>query len=99
LEDFEARGLIKKAGPEVTHASPVLKVRNAKKDPRFVVDLRSLSLLLEMQCRASIAVRDQMRFTKQGRWQLSTDLVEAYSQIALRQSDQAIFAFSTPFGR
>ena len=51
-----------------------------------------------MQRRASIAVKDQMRFTKQGRWQLSTDLVEAYSQIALRQSDQAIFAFSTPFG-
>jgi hypothetical protein len=67
LEDFEARGLIKKAGPEATQASPVLTVRNAKKDPRFVVDLRSLSPLLEMQCRASIAVKDQMRFTKQGR--------------------------------
>jgi len=30
FEDFEARGLIKKAGPEVTQASPVLIVRNAK---------------------------------------------------------------------
>ncbi len=68
LENFEARGLIKKAGPEVTQASPVLIVRNAKKDPRFVVDLRSLSPLLEMQCRALISVKDQMRFTKQGRW-------------------------------
>jgi hypothetical protein len=91
LADFEARGLIKKAGPEITQASPVLIVRNAKKGPRFVVDLRSLSPLLEMQCRASIAVKDQMRFTKQGRWQLSTDLVEAYSQIALRESDLHVF--------
>ena len=42
-----------KAGPKVTQDTPVLIVRNANKDPRFVLDLRSLSPLLEMQCRAS----------------------------------------------
>ena len=66
LADFEARGLIKKAGPEVTQASPVLIVRNAKKDPRFVVDLRSLSPLLEMQCRASIVVKGPDEICKAG---------------------------------
>jgi len=67
LADFEARGLIEKAGIDVTQASPVLIVRNAGKEPRFVVDLRSLNDYLAIQCRASIAVKDQMHFVKIGR--------------------------------
>jgi hypothetical protein len=71
LADFEARGLIEKAGPEISQTSPVLIVRNAGKGPWFVVDFRSLSEYIEMQCRASIALRDQMRFIKYGLWQIS----------------------------
>ena len=98
LANFEARGLIEKAGIEVTQTSPVLIVRHAGKEPRFVVDLSSLNDCLSIQCFASIAVKDQMRFVEIGRWQISIDLVEAYSQIPLRKSDRNLFAFSTPFG-
>jgi len=92
------RGLIEKAGIEVTQAFPVLIARNADKEPRFVVDLRSLNEYLEIQCRASITVKDQMRFAKIGRWHLRTDLVEAYSQIPRHRGDRDLFAFSTHFG-
>ena len=67
LADFEARGLIKKADIEVTQASPVLIVRNEGKESRFVVGLRSLNEYLEIQCRASIAVKESKSFLNEGR--------------------------------